>query len=242
MNLKFLLCDDSDLQLKETSAFVHSCLDTDASFSSVIDAYTPKELLPLLDTDRLNYDIAILDIEMGDLNGIDLAARINQCCPSCAVIFLTSHTDYISESYEVRHIYYVTKDSMHEYLPKALDKAIQLTLDRKTRFLDVISNRKRYTLSCSSITYIERINREIIIYTNKAESYKVYESLQAVSTRLPACFSQCHSSFMVNLECIKSISAQEAELTDGTILPIGRRYAKAFKAAYLQYISEHAML
>ena len=35
----------------------------------------------------LDYDIAILDIEMGELNGIDLASAINQRCPQCAVIF-----------------------------------------------------------------------------------------------------------------------------------------------------------
>lgn len=242
MDLKLLLCDDSDLQLKETTTFVHSCLNTYTAFTSVINPYKPEELKKLLENDMLDYDIAILDIEMGELNGIDLASAINQRCPQCAVIFLTSHTDYISDSYEVRHIYYVTKDSIQRYLPKALDKAVRLTVERKTRFLDITSNRKRYTLPCDSITYIERIGREIIIYTNEQKSYKVYESIQAVSKRLPACFSQCHSSFVVNLEYVKNAASQEIELTDGVKLPVGRRYAKPFKAAYLKYISEHTML
>ena len=235
MDLKLLLCDDSDLQLKETTNFVHSCLDTCTAFTSVINPYKPEELKKLLENDMLDYDIAILDIEMGELNGIDLASAINQRCPQCAVIFLTSHTDYISDSY-------VTKDSIQRYLPKALDKAVRLTVERKTRFLDITSNRKRYTLPCDSITYIERIGREIIIYTNEQKSYKVYESIQAVSKRLPACFSQCHSSFVVNLEYVKNAASQEIELTDGVKLPVGRRYAKPIKAAYLKYISEHAML
>ena len=111
MDLKLLLCDDSDLQLKETTTFVHSCLNTYTAFTSVINPYKPEELKKLLENDMLDYDIAILDIEMGELNGIDLASAINQRCPQCAVIFLTSHTDYISDSYEVRHIYYVTKIS-----------------------------------------------------------------------------------------------------------------------------------
>lgn len=242
MNLKLLLCDDSDIQLKETTNFVHSCLVTYTSFTFLIDPYKPEELKNLLENNILDYDIAVLDIEMGDLNGIDLASEINRRCPQCAVIFLTSHTDYISESYEVRHIYYVTKDSIHRYLPKALDKAIQLTIEHKTRFLDITSNRKRYVLPCDTITYIERVNREIIIYTDDQESYKVYESLQSVGERLPACFSQCHSSFMANLEYVKNVTSQETELTDGIKLPVGRRYAKPFKTAYLKYISERAML
>lgn len=137
MKLKLLICDDSDLQLKETTSFAHSCLDASESFTFRIDSYEPEKLKKLLETDTINYDIAILDIEMGDFNGIDFASELNQCCPQCAVIFLTSHTDYISESYEVRHIYYVTKDSIQQYLPKALDKAIQLVIERKARFLDL---------------------------------------------------------------------------------------------------------
>lgn len=242
MKLKLLICDDSDLQLKETTSFAHSCLDASESFTFRIDSYGPEKLKKLLETDTINYDIAILDIEMGDFNGIDFASELNQCCPQCAVIFLTSHTDYISESYEVRHIYYVTKDSIQEYLPKALDKAIQLVIERKARFLDVISNRKRYTLSCGTITHIERLSREIIIYTDDGEAYKVYESLQAVSKRLPSYFSQCHSSFTVNLRYVKNLSSQETELINKIKLPVGRRYAKPFKADYLKYISEHAML
>ena len=50
MNLKLLLCDDSDLQLKKTTNFVHSCLDTYTSFTSMIVPYKPEELEKLLES------------------------------------------------------------------------------------------------------------------------------------------------------------------------------------------------
>ena len=134
MNLKLLLCDDSDLQLKKTTNFVHSCLDTYTSFTSMIVPYKPEELEKLLETDTGNYDIAILDIEMGNFNGIDFASKLNQCCPQCAVIFLTSHTDYISESYEVRHIYYVTKDSYRNICLRLWIKRFSLQLNERHAF------------------------------------------------------------------------------------------------------------
>ena len=65
MKLKLLICDDSDLQLKETTSFAHSCLDASESFTFRIDSYEPEKLKKLLETDTINYDIAILDIEMG---------------------------------------------------------------------------------------------------------------------------------------------------------------------------------
>ena len=69
MKLKLLICDDSDLQLKETTSFAHSCLAASESFTFRIDSYGPEKLKKLLETDTINYDIAILDIEMPRTNG-----------------------------------------------------------------------------------------------------------------------------------------------------------------------------
>ena len=51
MKLKLLICDDSDLQLKETTSFAHSCLDASESFTFRIDSYEPEKLKKLLETD-----------------------------------------------------------------------------------------------------------------------------------------------------------------------------------------------
>ena len=57
MKLKLLICDDSDLQLKETTSFAHSCLDASESFTFRIDSYEPEKLKKLLETDTINYNI-----------------------------------------------------------------------------------------------------------------------------------------------------------------------------------------
>lgn len=258
MNLRLIVCDDSELQLNEANAIITHHLNATHHANCVFQtsACQPDELKKRLATGTFEYDIAVLDIEMGDMNGIDIASEINAACPYCAIIFLTNYTDYISESYEVRHIYYVTKDSMQTYLPKALEKAIRLSIDRKTKSLEIISNRKHYLLPCDAILYLERLNREVFIHlsdtlslytddsgeSEDSQIYKVYDSLQSLHQRLPLSFSKCHSAFIVNLGFIKTVTSQEVELINGTKLPIGRRYVKNFKSDYLAYITEHHML
>jgi two-component system response regulator NreC len=43
-----------------------------------------KELLP---------DVAVLDVSMPELNGLQATARIKQCCPAAKILTLTRHTD-----------------------------------------------------------------------------------------------------------------------------------------------------
>ncbi len=53
MKLKLLICDDSNLQLKETTGFAHSCLDAFESLTFKIDSYGPEKLKKCLKPIRL---------------------------------------------------------------------------------------------------------------------------------------------------------------------------------------------
>ena len=47
-------------------------------------------------------DIALLDIHMPDMNGLELAAAIKKRQPDMAVVFLTAHAQYAVDAFAVR--------------------------------------------------------------------------------------------------------------------------------------------
>ena len=61
-------------------------------------------------------DIAILDIDMPEIDGITLAARIKEICPEMAIIFLTAYRDYALDAYSVHPIGYLLKPVSQEKL------------------------------------------------------------------------------------------------------------------------------
>ena len=54
-------------------------------------------------------DVAFLDIEMADLNGIDLAKRLKQHCRSLNIIFATAYNDYYREAMALHASGYLLK-------------------------------------------------------------------------------------------------------------------------------------
>ena len=61
-------------------------------------------------------DLAILDINMPQLDGITLAARIKQLSPGTAILFLTAHKEYAFDAYAVHPTGYLLKPVPQEKL------------------------------------------------------------------------------------------------------------------------------
>ncbi|KLU64458.1 MULTISPECIES: response regulator transcription factor [Desulfosporosinus] len=71
---------------------------------------------------RLKPDIAILDISLPRLNGLEVAERIKRDCPEIKVIILTMHKneEFVARAYQSQVSGYVLKDNALEELLKAI--------------------------------------------------------------------------------------------------------------------------
>ena len=61
-------------------------------------------------------DIALLDINMPDMNGIELAARIKEISPDTAIIFVTGYSEYAVEAFRLHAAGYLMKPVAKEEL------------------------------------------------------------------------------------------------------------------------------
>lgn len=79
--------------------------------------------------------IAILDIEMPGMNGLDAAAQIRKKHPDCSIIFLTAFDEfnYAKRAIEVRALDYLLKPGSDEDLINVIEEAMRLA-DREEDF------------------------------------------------------------------------------------------------------------
>ena len=50
---------------------------------------------------KKDFDILLLDIEMGAMDGVTMARKLRQDNHTVQIIFITGYADYISDGYEV---------------------------------------------------------------------------------------------------------------------------------------------
>ena len=70
-------------------------------------------------------DIALLDIDMPDMNGLMLAAKIKEASPHTAIIFLTGFSEHALKAIEMHASGYLVKPVNKNKLKEEIDYAIE---------------------------------------------------------------------------------------------------------------------
>ena len=69
-------------------------------------------------------DLAILDINMPQIDGITLAARIKQISPQTAILFLTAYKEYAFDAYAVHPTGYLLKPVTYADFASIINEAL----------------------------------------------------------------------------------------------------------------------
>ena len=119
--ISVLLADDHAIVRSGLRALINAMDDAEviAEASNGHDAVTLAR--------RLGPDVALLDIAMPQLNGIEAAARIVQDCPGTRVVMLSMHTtaQHVTAAIRAGAVGYVVKDAAVDELAEALRAAAQ---------------------------------------------------------------------------------------------------------------------
>jgi two-component system LytT family response regulator len=197
--------DDSSSRL-----LLHHFINLFSDFEVIGEAANGEELFQLV-VDK-KPDIALVDINMPGMTGVEAVKVSKEVMPSLQVIFTTGYEDFAVEAFNMSAVDYIVKPIERTRLFIALDKAkkaIQLerTLAQKSKQynkLSIKSNNSYLYLTIEDILFIEKEGRKTILHT-KNERFETTESLLDLKLTLPSYFYKTHRSFLVNLTKIIKI-------------------------------------
>lgn len=169
-------------------------------------------------------DMLLLDIEMGGLNGVELAKAVRQKDGTVQLVFITGYPDFIAEGYEVSALHYLMKPVSFEKLCMVLDKAAA-NLARAERRLCVTYDYETVFVPLSQIFYIEAQKQYVMIHA-AGGNYRKKGSLAEMEKELDEYFFKCQRSFLVNLRYVVRVKRDCVVLKDGTEVPISRGMAE----------------
>ena len=214
------LCDDDKYITEEIKKLLLEYAK-DNRITIDIDEFESGE--ELLNSEK-NYDIIVLDYQLGSTNGLTVAKELRKRNVLSSIIFLTSYPNFMIDAFEVNTFRFLLKPIDKSKFFKAIDDYIKI-VDANYP-ITIIQNKELKKINSNEICYIEADGK----YSNIHLSDKIMhcsKTLAGVTKLLPAyCFVKTHRAFVVNLHYIKSYSSDTVYLSNGESAFLSKNYQK----------------
>jgi DNA-binding LytR/AlgR family response regulator len=232
--INLAICDDSAADIEKLERLLEDLTNKAIEYDVFFGG---EELLEYKKQHEMNYQLYILDIEMSNMNGLNIAKKIRETDMKALIVFLTSFSSYVYYVFDVVTFDFIQKPITYKKLNHVLNKAINYLQITRRNF---VFNYKRHQccLNCDDILYFEKKGRQAYIYTINKE-YVCNMTVEKIWEQLDThIFAHIHNSFIVNLEYIKAIRRDELYLKNGNMLYISRNHKQELKEKHLLYIRE----
>lgn len=226
---RIAICDDDPASVAYLTALVREWAEKFTEAVTVRSFPSAEAFLFQYAEDK-SFDILLLDIEMGEMDGVSLAKTVRRENREIQIIFVSGYSDYIAEGYEVEALHYLLKPVNYEKLAAVLDRALdKLRRNGRALLLDVGGEMVRIPLY--QIRWLEVRHNYVTIHAQ--EDYSVKRTLGEMERELDDGFFRAGRSFIVNLRYIRRVARSEVELSDGERVPLSRGYYEPLNRALI---------
>ena len=124
--IRIAICDDEERAVASTEKIVKTCLQAQGIGCEITTYTQSRNLLYDITDDGFFYDLILLDIEMPGISGMEIPQQVKGFLPNARIIFVTSHTEYAIDAFELSIFRYVPKNNLETKLTAAITDAEKL--------------------------------------------------------------------------------------------------------------------
>lgn len=245
MSYRIAICDDEALEREKMEIYLERySVEFNIDFS--VDSYDSGEMLIKEYWKRKSpYHIVLLDMELGRMDGIDVAREI-RLAPDYNVLiaYITSYPEYMQKSFDVQPTQYLMKPLGYELFKEKLTQMIELLSKFETNLLVIDQKDGEMLLDITEIQSIETVKktsgRGRLKFTLLDSDVFANGTLSDFEDKLlQQGFARIHRTVLVNLRCIHKFQGERVVLKSGLELPLGRKYAKELRDSFSDFLVMH---
>lgn len=246
MVIDIAVCDDDNNDLNSIITIIKDIVNASGKKINIKSFTSAKELLE----DVEHIDIAVLDISMDELNGIELGRKLKIRFPELKLVYITSYKEYCMQAINKVHAYsFLAKPIDEEEMQVQMEELInefEKLQDFKTKiFYNVVDSSGKESnhieLKLRDIIYFEYVKskrRISIILENEIYEYsyvmeKLIEELKGENFEV-----SCRGT-LVNLCHTVKIKGYDVYMDNGKILALSQKRVSRFKEAMNDFIHKN---
>ena len=235
--MKIILCEDEKTQQEWMQEAILEWQKLSGTSVS-LNIYSSGEELFFKREEWVDADTIILDIELKEMNGMEIARAIRKLDAKVPLFFATGYEKYVFEGYEVGAVSYIMKPIDKAKLFQTLDKIKAMSAEQEQCLL-IEDGTETKRIYLKDILYIESMGHYCNIVT-KQDTIQVREKISELVKRTEGGnFFSCHRSYHVNMAYVRRITKKDLILDNDAAIPIARGKWEEANKAFIAYYKVH---
>ena len=185
-----------------------------------------------------HYDILLLDIQMEEMRGMEVARALRISGDDTLLIFVTAGKEYAAEAFEVSAFHYLLKPIQPEKFRSIFKNAcLEVRRQEESRGSQLFfqTRARNFTIQKKEILYIESEKRKVEIHTLR-ENITIYATMKHMEQQLGKGFYRCHRGYLVNMAYVAGYGTGIIRLKNGENIYLAREKYSDFVRAYTEYL------
>lgn len=235
MPITISVCDDDEGQLGYLSELLFRWSDS-REIPININKYKSAEAF-LFAYPEQPCSLLLLDIEMEELNGMELAKKLRSEGDMLPLLFITGYSEYMNEGYEVEALHYLLKPVDTEKLFAVLDKYVRNRNENDSILLECEDGEDGIIrrISPDEIVYCEADGKKSLVCLRDGSRLVCSLGISGLKEKLSGDFISCHRSYAVNLRYVKGIAKTDIILDSGKKIPLSRRLYNEVNECFIKF-------
>lgn len=244
MTYLIALCDDETAELDKTEKLLSTYEKKRPELDFMIECFeSAGELLYMVEERNYVPDLIFMDIfmpgqegESGCL-GMEAAKRLRDMGNKAKLVFLTTSKEYALEAFDVDASQYLLKPIAEDKITAVLDKFLVETEEERKKYILLKIEGRIARVPIKDIVYCEAQRKTQHVYLADGGEYalrmtmtELYEMLSGYQE-----FVRIGAAFIVNLDYIDSLNAQDIYLTIGKRIYLPRGAYRNLREMYFRY-------
>lgn len=232
--MNILIVDDDWTYLKELKFIVNSmCQGNDISAHITV---TDDPVSIIDDELYKKNDVILLDIDMPDASGIDIASRVNELKGKAEkpyIIFVTNRDGLVFAALKKQPYSFVRKSDIDDLIPCLC--LINERLSYKDTYV-IRDGRKVENLFVHEIVFLEK-RKNYVIFDTIGGEFKERSTIDEKYADLRVYgFLKPNIGYLVNPSYISEIQNDVIKLLDGRLIPIAKKYKNDIKKEFIDWM------
>ena len=233
--MNIAICDDKECDALAAKKVIRNTLNNLNQEAEIEYYLNAKEIQDKLLKKNELIDLLILDIDMPDISGFDLAEKLRANNLKLLIIFLSNHEEFVFKAFEFQPFRYIRKIKLETEMPIAIQSAINVIAANNDLQIALDTDEGSIRIMMSEILYYETEKRKVAVILKNGKRLIVNKNITEMHKHIQnEKFIMIHRSCVINVDHVRNIHNYAVILDNNETLIISRPRYKDVKQKILK--------